>query len=287
MAGREGRDGVAQRIEPGDVIGGERLVVKLLGQDDVDHRREDRRVLARHGLDMHAGPLRGLGAARIDDDQLHAPLQRLDQPAAGILRGHGDADRDQRIAADDQPGVGVVEAVRPRFPCARQRIGDILAWLVDRHRREDHRRADRRRPGHRDRRHQRITGIVGAEIHGDAARAMLGDDRVDPRGHLVDRPFGGNAVMGSVRVPAHRMEQAVRMMELFRQRLAARAAEAVEGRALPIAGRLHHPSVLDRDGDRTADIAEAADRGMFAYRHRLFPSHGLAAPYFNRQAGSG
>lgn len=68
----EARDSAGQVVEAGHVLVDERRIVPSVGDDDVDDSRQDRHVFAGARLQMDGGAGRGLGAARVDDDQLHA-----------------------------------------------------------------------------------------------------------------------------------------------------------------------------------------------------------------------
>ena len=71
---RERLDRGAQLLEARAVLGDEGTVVQLLGDDQPDHAREQRGVLARLHRQVDGGVLRGLGAPRVDHDHVEPPL---------------------------------------------------------------------------------------------------------------------------------------------------------------------------------------------------------------------
>ncbi len=59
------------------MLSAELLIVEILRQDDSNHPREKRRVLARTDLQMKMRQLGELGLSRVHHDELQAALDRL------------------------------------------------------------------------------------------------------------------------------------------------------------------------------------------------------------------
>src|SRR3546814_7483803 len=72
MIGCEGCDRCPQPLDRRQEAGAEICVVPTMGEDQVDHRRKQRGILARADLEMHVGAPRRLRPARIDDDDMGA-----------------------------------------------------------------------------------------------------------------------------------------------------------------------------------------------------------------------
>ncbi len=180
-------DHTRERLEARDVLEQEGRVEEVLANHDVDHRREDRRILARSGLEEEIGEASDLGLARVDHDQLQAARLRVAKPAGGI-RGRDPArHRDQRIVPDEHPDVGLVEDVGAPEPAAVDRVRDVLARLIDRGGGEYHLRAEAEHETDAGRNRGGVGAGVGTGIEGDGARAVLRDDLADPGGDLVHR----------------------------------------------------------------------------------------------------
>ena len=88
---------------------------------------------------MDGGAGRGLGAARIDDDQLHAAFDGRPEIPGRILTGDSDRFGDQRIRPDQHPAVGLMEVDVAAQPVTVGGQRNLLAGLVDGVGREEHR----------------------------------------------------------------------------------------------------------------------------------------------------
>src|SRR6185369_9436069 len=77
--------------------------------DELDERQKERRVAA--GTDLHelVGLLRGLAAARIDDDDFASALADRANAVFHVRSGHRASLRDQRIRADAQEVVRAID----------------------------------------------------------------------------------------------------------------------------------------------------------------------------------
>ena len=82
--GRERRDRGPQRFESVGLGGDESAVVQALGEDHVEHGRQQLDVVPRQALQVQVGLARRLGHARVDHDQLQA---RVRAPRAAASPG--------------------------------------------------------------------------------------------------------------------------------------------------------------------------------------------------------
>ena len=123
---RERLDRGAQLLEPRTVLGDEGAVVQLLGDDQPHHAREQRGVLARLHREVDGGVLRGLGAPRVDHDHVEPPLHlgaQGDERVGARQLDPLDQERLQRVGADEEHDVGLLDPVVPALPVAVQRAG--------------------------------------------------------------------------------------------------------------------------------------------------------------------
>ena len=174
--------------------------------------------------------------------------------------GDAAADRDEGIRADQHPRVRLVEDVAACQPEPVGGSGGLLARLVDGPAAEAEPEAERVHPGGRDRR--RLGQLVeeGAHVHRDRLAAVLVEDRAEPRGDLVHRPFRFDRRVYAVVAADERMTQSgVRGVDVGIV-LPLPADEASGGRVALVAARGDRTALLvDVDEDRTVGRADAAE----------------------------
>ena len=255
----EGLDGLAQFLQPLHVGGDEVAIDEALAEDDAEDAREQRGVLARLHLQEHVRLIRGLGAARVDDDELHPALLRLVEALRGVVLGDAAPHGDGRVRPDQHPHVRVVEHLRARAPVAVVGARDRLGGLVDGAAGVGHVRADARHERARELAGGGEGEAVGAAEGGDGAGAVLGDDRLQPVRHLLDRLLVGDVAVRPVGAALLRVEEAVGVVVLLRELAALDAGEPLVHRVLRIAAHLDRAPVLDVDLDAAEGVAEAAE----------------------------
>ena len=256
---RERRDRPAQALEPSGMPGDEGPIVQALLEDHPDEAGENGGVFARHRLQMDMRALRRLGAAGIDDDQLHALAHGILQPPARVVVRSAVRLRDDRVRADDHPGVGGRETLRARDPVAMQGGGGVRGGLVDGGRREDHRRSERTEPGGR---HDGAGGMgddAGADIGGDRARAVALHDGLNAGGDFVHHGRRGDRPQTAALAAGEAAEQSLGVVVLLRQRAALRAGIALVEPGPGVALDLDRATVLDRHEDRAEGKTIPAD----------------------------
>jgi len=268
---------VGQRLEARDVALDEGPVVEPVADHHVEHRRQQRRVLAGPRLQVDVREARDLAAPRVDHDELHAAALRFAQPPARIRGRDAARDRDQRVVAEQQPDVGLVQDVGAAEPAAVDRVRDVLAGLIDRARREDHLRAEREHPADGRGNRGGMRSRIGADVERDATRPVAAHELADPRRDLVHRDLRSDRLEAAVGAAAPGVEQPFGMGVLLGQPPALRAAEAAVGRILAIPRHAQRATVLHLDEDPAVRVAEATDRGMRLEGHRpILSSHPIA-----------
>lgn len=187
VRGGEIRDRLSERREAVDVLFDELPVVEFFVDDDVDDPGQDRSVFAGARLKVYRGPRGGLRPAWVDDNQLHAAVDRRFQTLAGILTGDADRLGHQGIGADQQPAVGFVEVDITTQPVAVGRERDLFPGLVDRVGGEEHRRTDGadERIGHQ--RGRRIGQSVGPQVQRHRAGSEFCDQSLQGCRDLIHR----------------------------------------------------------------------------------------------------
>ena len=259
VLGSEAADRLGELVEPLDILCQELCVAKLFTNDQVDHRGQYRRVLARARLDVDRGTRSRLGAARIDHDELHAAADGLLQALCRILARNPDRFGDDRIGSDQQPTVGFVEVDVATEPVSVRSQCDLLAGLVDGVGGEEHRRFDpaQERVGHQ--RARRVGKAVGAQVHRHRARPVPVDQFSQTGRDLVRRAFALDGGVGPVGLPLLAGQQARRVVVDLRQRPALCARVALEHRVVRITGDLGQLAVGDGGKHTAVSGADAAD----------------------------
>ena len=118
---RERLDRPAETLDAVDVLAHERLVDETVAQQDVQDAGDQRGVLVRAGLQVDVRETGRLGAAGVDDDELHPALHRAVQLPRRILAD--ELLRDDGVGADEEPDVGLLQngSGRPATDRARRR----------------------------------------------------------------------------------------------------------------------------------------------------------------------
>ena len=266
----EGADRGMQLVEAPHPASAELGVVAALVEDDAQQAGEQRRVLARADLEEQVGRGGHLGAARIDHDQLPAPLLGLADRDDRVDRRRPAWVAEQRhrhVLADHQRHVGGGERLVPGGPAAVAQRHEDLAGLVDGERRVEGGRpeglVERPRRGQAD-------GVAvhrGAAVAGDRARPVLGHDGLQPLGDLVEGAAGGDLLEAALRAPLEGGAEAIGVVVLVAEVPALHAGVAAEDRVGLVAAHAHDPVVVDVDLDGARGVAEAAERPLGLDRH--------------------
>ena len=179
-----------------------------------------------------------------------------------------DQERLQRIGADEQHDVGLLDPVVPALPVAVQRAGHRLGGLVDGDGRVEGRGADAVQPAQPER-ERHVRPRLRAVVERDGPRPVLGDDVLQRRRDLVHRRLARRSPRTSRRV-ARRSggAQPIRLVVLLRQLSALLAGEALGDRVVAVAPHREHVVVGHVDLDPAVRMAEPADR-----RVRHGPGH--------------
>ena len=265
-------DGLAQLLQTLHVGGDEVAVDEALGEDDAEDAGEQGGVLARLHLQEDVGLLRGLGAARVDDDELHAALLRLVEALGGVVLGDAAPHGDGGVGADEHPDVGVVEHLGAGAPVAVVGAGDGLGGLVDGAAGVGHVRADAGHEGPGELAGGWEGEAVGATEGGDGAGAVLGDDGLELVRDLVDGLLVGDVVVGPVGGALLGVEEAVRVVVLLGELASLDAAEPLVHRVLRVAAHLDGAAILDVDLDPAKRVAEAAEGLLRLDDHGILPA---------------
>ena len=178
----------AQLLEPRRIRRHEVAVVQLLGEDQPHHPRQQRRILAWLHRQVHRRVVGGLRAPRVDHDDVEPPLHVLPEVRERVRAGelHAlDQERLERVRADEQDDVGVLDAVEASLPVAVQRAGHALRRLVDGDGGVEGRRADALEPARPTRTTRSPT--TSCRCRARPPGSVLGDDRLQLRRHLVHR----------------------------------------------------------------------------------------------------
>ena len=117
---------------------------QIVAKQHMNHRQQKRRVGTRSDKQMLARQFSGLGAARIDNNQLAAPAFQIFQSLAHIRHRPDTAIRCQRVGAQHQKVMGAVhigDGVQEHVPETPQRH-QVMRQLVNRRCREAIARTD-------------------------------------------------------------------------------------------------------------------------------------------------
>jgi hypothetical protein len=186
ILGGEGVDRGGELVEAGDVLRDERGVDQTLGDHHPQEAGQDRGILARSALEVDVGHPGCLGAAGVDDHELHAPVAGLAEPLGRVVLRYAAPHRDGGVGADEDPGIGLVEGLRTGVPGPVQCPGDALAGLVDGARRESHGRPDGLHEGLGHLVARRVVERERAGVHGDRAGPVGLDELGELRGDVGD-----------------------------------------------------------------------------------------------------
>ena len=201
-------------------------------------------------LDMPVGPFRGLGAPRVDDDDLHAFLFRfLD------ARPHVDVDchqvgtpRHDEVRIGHRLRVGAADRAHGEFPCR------FAAGVADRARLQAARAQRMEEAVGQAAIDQALVGAVGVAEEG--GRARFGNDALPTGSDLVERlvPADRHELAFALRArAAQRGRKAARRMHQFRVAHDLSTGKARGKGLLGVAFDLRDASLLHR-GDQRAHV---------------------------------
>ena len=244
-------------------------VAQAFPQHHVQHRVVERDVGAGQDRQEQIGRRRGVGAARIDDDDFERRVARL-----GVL----DAAEQHRmrvggVGAGDEHALGVLDVV----VAGGRRIGAQRRLVAG-----DRRRHAQARIG---------IDVVGADqpfgelvedvvvlgqqlarnIERDAVGAVLADDRGELVGGEIERALPAHALARGVRacaaIPGYKRARRRSRGQMQRRALGAQAAEI--RRMVGIAAHAGDPVAIGLDHDAAADAAVTAGGFDFSHGHTL------------------
>ena len=244
-------DQAAQVIDAGREVGAIGGVFAALVEDDLHHRQQQRPVLAGPHRQMQVGLLGGFGPHRVDDDDRRALPLALQRPAPPSRHGLEPIPRaDRGIRADEQEVVALID-VGHRHQQRRpvHRLGHhVHRVLVHRPDGVAVVGADRIQPGvEEDQIGRRIPGRISV-IGADGIGPVVVDDGVAPLGDVGDRLRPARLDVG-IADPAHRRQDAARMVDDFSGGAALGAEVVPAVRVLPVGGDLGYPVVPHRHLD--------------------------------------
>jgi hypothetical protein len=136
--GRERLDVTTELFEVSRVLVDEVLVEQTLFEDDPHHAREHRGVFAGYGLKVDQRLPGGFAPARVDHDELDAPLQGAMQMPIGVDGGNPAQARHRRIRPDEEPRLRRGEGLAATVPAPVECLGEKLSRLIDRAAAERH-----------------------------------------------------------------------------------------------------------------------------------------------------
>ena len=223
------------------------------------------------------GELRGLGPARVNDDDLPAAPDDGLQASRRVRHRHQASVRDRGIGADDEQvarAVDVGHGDRGRERAAEEEPGrDLLREPIDRRGVEQAPARERAR----EHRYVEVRHLVGdrvTEVHADRVVAVLLPDRPHPRGDLRVRLLPVDLLPAARRPPDGAAEALAVGVELLHA-VGLRADEAAgEGVAL-VAAHRDDRLALDLDREAAGGFAEGTDpvdRASFGHP-RLLRAH--------------
>ena len=218
------------------VLGDEIGVDVTVFDEQVQEPVQQRQVGAGLDLQVQVGPLRGFGAARVDDDQLGAGLHPVRHPQEQdrMAVGHVGADHEKQVGAVEV-GVGAgrsVGAERLLVPGARaghaqpgvrldvhgaqETLGQLVGQIL------------------------RLDGHLTGHVERDRVGSVLVDDGPQPPARLCDRVVDrhGHRLVVTRWPQQRRLQPPVVGGHHLRVRRTLRAQPAEVGRVQPVAGHL-------------------------------------------------
>jgi hypothetical protein len=210
--------------------------------------------------DVQVGGVGGLGAPRVDHDQLAA---RVLAQAVELVARIGEAVGQPGIGAQHQQQVAVVDVFGrvAHLRAEEVAVEPEVAGLFLRQRVEDRARAQRP---------QQAEGIAAARMVALATAAdsrhrlatMRGHHRAQALGNLADGGVPVDGLVAAVGAPAQRRGQAVAVVDITRNRLGLVAQIALRARVVAIAPHLDDAGrraiAADAELDAAVDVAEVA-----------------------------
>ena len=263
--GRERRDRGGELRSARGLGCDEVAVLQTLGEDHLQHRRQQRNILTREALQVQVGLACGLGAPRVDDDELEAALARLMQALRGVEGRDTAPHRNQGVGTHQQTDIGVGEVLRPGAPLAVQRHRDRFTRLVDGGVGEAHRRTDGVHPGLAQHHARGAEMAEGAAVHRHRARAVTMQDVLRPRRHLAERQVRRYGLERAVRPASLRPQQPLRRIVEGMVVAALHAAVAAVHGVVEVADDARDAPVLERGHEPAGGVAETADGGDFGH----------------------
>jgi hypothetical protein len=234
----EVRDQPDHRVDPVDV---RRRRRRGLGREDVQHRQQYPRIRAGPHEVVLVGDLRGLGAARVQDD--HPPAARLELAHALGEVGHRHQAAVEELVAEDEVRDELVGELVDRGG----RVAVLRAEGLE------HRGAVRHRP--------QAVGVGVAEVDAQRVVAVLVDDARQVVGDQVVRLVPADllpAGVGSLADAAHRAPQPVRVGVHVGDRDALRADVAARQGIGRVAAHPDDLAALDGQLEATDRLAQVA-----------------------------
>ncbi len=254
----------------------ELVVLQPLVEHDLDHAGEQRRVLARADLEMDVGEARQLGAARVDDDQLHAlglaaahHRERIGALEAADRR----IGRDHRVVADRHVDVGVGERVVARLPAAEAQHCQALGRLIDGDGGVEGDGVETLMEGPGSGDGHRVLVATGAGVGRDGARAVGVDDPSELGCDLVECVGAVRLFERAVGATAQRPADPLRVGHLIGDLATLDAGVALEQRIVHHAAYCDDRVAFDVDLHRTTCMADTTERVLRAYPGCGFVRH--------------
>ena len=258
---REAVHRATEVVEAGDVLGDELVVVELFGEDDVEHRCEQRSVVPWQRLEMDLGQPGCLGVPRVDDQQLHAPVGLLPQPYGRVAPGSSLVG-DGRVDPDEERDVRLVVTRHGSHPPSVQSFGNLLAGLVDRGRRKSHAGTDRGP----ERVHEHPAGRVCRRqcpgVEGNGVWTVAVPDLREPGRDVAHRLGQGDRLVLSVARAFLGPDQSVWIAQQGRLQATLEAGVAAVDRVVLMPDHLGHDAAANRHVQVASVEADTAVRAM-------------------------
>ena len=252
------RQSLTHLIEADGVGGEEVRRLTAAPQNRREHRSEKEGIRAGAELQMQVGHLGHLRAPRVDDD--HPAAGRLLDLVDGVAR-RLEAVRHPRIAAEHDEQIGVLDVLGGMTELRSEEVAvdPEIARLFLRQRIEVLGRteviAQRGEPGGAE-----VIALTAAAVECNRVAAVLGVQRVQPRGDLPERGLPGHRLVGAVRGAPQRRRQPVGMIAVPLQTLRLLAQVACRAPVRPVAADARDRAAVGGDLESAVHVAKDARR---------------------------